>query len=726
MKFILKLLPIFILAILVVIFFNKTLTGQQIFVTPDFGRSDILHYEYPTKLFLSESLKNGHLPLWNSLITNGYPQIATINGYFNPLNLIIFFLFPMPLAFNLGFALSFLIIGTFTYLFTRSMGLSKIASLLGAISFSYSGIFVTQIVHFNVIQTLAFFPMELYLTEIYIQKKRSFLGVLLAFAIGFQTLAGFYQVVLYSLIVLVLYAFTRIFLVGEPRFYRWRLILGIIAAIMGGLLISAIQLLPSWELTQMSNRKGGVGIEEIKLFPYQFKHLITFVWPYLLGDPRIGTYPQFSKDWGIFWESTGFIGILPLIFASWAIIWGIGKNKIILFFSLLLILSLLLMLGKNSPTFFLFKLPPLSFFRVPARWIIFFTFSLSILGTIGFEFFLQNLKSKITNKFFWHLGTFLILSISTVNIFIFALNYHLRGNSEKWLQKPETAGFLEKDKSLYRILSLGNENVWNEQFLNRGWLRAEDSYFAFREALDPNWNVIFGINQASSYSPISFERDIILSSFIEQNSHLTNNKFIIDNAARSLLDLQNVKYIISPFEVSARDLDSVFKTQSQPPYFIYENKTVLPRVFIVSNYEVAQTTKDQIREITSSKFGYKTTAILEKNLENKSFLQASSEAQITKYEDQNVEIKAKMNEEGILVLADAYYPGWKAFVDGKESEILPANINQRALTLPKGNHLVKFTFAPTSFKLGAIISLLTTVIALALLPVFFIKRDKTD
>jgi len=368
----------------------------------------------------------------------------------------------------------------------------------------------------------------------------------------------------------------------------------------------------------------------------------------------------------------------------------------------------------------------LSFFRVPARWIIFFTFSLSILGTIGFEFFLQNLKSKITNKFFWHLGTFLILSISTVNIFIFALNYHLRGNSEKWLQKPETAGFLEKDKSLYRILSLGNENVWNEQFLNRGWLRAEDSYFAFREALDPNWNVIFGINQASSYSPISFERDIILSSFIEQNSHLTNNKFIIDNAARSLLDLQNVKYIISPFEVSARDLDSVFKTQSQPPYFIYENKTVLPRVFIVSNYEVAQTTKDQIREITSSKFGYKTTAILEKNLENKSFLQASSEAQITKYEDQNVEIKAKMNEEGILVLADAYYPGWKAFVDGKESEILPANINQRALTLPKGNHLVKFTFAPTSFKLGAIISLLTTVIALALLPVFFIKRDKTD
>src|SRR3989338_1326707 len=171
MKFILKLLPIFILAILVVIFFNKTLTGQQIFVTPDFGRSDILHYEYPTKLFLSESLKNGHLPLWNSLITNGYPQIATINGYFNPLNLIIFFLFPMPLAFNLGFALSFLIIGTFTYLFTRSMGLSKIASLLGAISFSYSGIFVTQIVHFNVIQTLAFSPMELYLTEIYIHKN---------------------------------------------------------------------------------------------------------------------------------------------------------------------------------------------------------------------------------------------------------------------------------------------------------------------------------------------------------------------------------------------------------------------------------------------------------------------------------------------------------------------------------------------------------------------------
>src|SRR3989304_6736819 len=467
MKFILKLLPIFILAILFVIFFNKTLTGQEIFATPDFGRSDILHYEYPTKLFLSESLKNWHLPLWNSLITNGYPQIATINGYFNPLNLIIFYLFPMPLAFNLGFALSFLITGVFTYLFTRSMGLSKIASLLGAISFSYSGIFVTQIVHFNVVQPLAFFPVELYLTEVYIQKKKSFLGVILAFAIGFQTLAGFYQVVLYSLIVLVLYAFTRIFLVGEPRFYRWRLILGIIAAIMGGLLISAIQLLPSWELTQMSNRKGGVGIEEIKLFPYQFKHLITFVWPYLLGDPRIGTYPQFSKDWGIFWENTGYIGILPLLFAFLAIILGFRKNKTIQLFAILAFISLLLMLGKNSPTFFFFQTPPLSFFRVPSRWIMFLVFSLSILAAFGFDFFWKKLETKIASTKVIMIILLLILITTTANLFLFSYNYNLRGETQDWLKTPTTALFLQNDQSLYRILSLGNENVWNEQFLNR-------------------------------------------------------------------------------------------------------------------------------------------------------------------------------------------------------------------------------------------------------------------
>jgi hypothetical protein len=57
MRIVYKLLPFLTLLILSIAFFNKTLTGSEFFVTPDFGGSDILMAEYPAKFFLAESLK---------------------------------------------------------------------------------------------------------------------------------------------------------------------------------------------------------------------------------------------------------------------------------------------------------------------------------------------------------------------------------------------------------------------------------------------------------------------------------------------------------------------------------------------------------------------------------------------------------------------------------------------------------------------------------------------
>jgi len=722
-RLVLKLLPFLTLLLLVVIFFGKTLTGEQIFVTPDFGKSDILNYEYPTKFFLAEALKHGTLPLWNPYISTGYPQMATITGSFNPINLILFYFLPLPQAFNIGFAIVFLTAGIFTFLFCRVLGLSRIAALFVAIVFSFSGVFITQITHFNLIQTLSFFPLEMYLIELYIQKKKSFLLPLLAFAVGFQILAGFYQVVLYSTIVIFLYILWRIFFLGEKTLVKWKLLVVLTLAILAGFAIAAIQLLPSWELTQISERRSGVGIEEIKRFPYPFQHLITFLWPYLLGDPRIGTYPRFSENWGIFWENTGYLGILPLVFSFLALLWGLKRNKPVQFFLILAIISLLLMLGKNSPTFFLFKFAPLSLFRVPARWIIFFTFSLAILAGFGFEIFKRKLENKIAFSKLQPLLYLLILIIAIVNLFLFSYNYHLRGEAKNWLQTPETAQFLANDKSFYRIASYGNENVWNEQFLQRGWQNAGDKYLALRKALDPNWNVVFNINHINSYSPVSFQRNLIINTILDQNINFTNNAFMVRRAGRNLLDLLNAKYLISPLAINGRDLEPVFKSQTQPQYVIYQNKSVLPRVFVAKNAQIASTVQEQQKVLSSANFDPKTTVILEKDLKKRSFESINSSATITKYENQNIEIKAQMDGDGILVLADSFYPGWRAMVDGKEQEILPANINQRALILEKGEHLVKFSYQPQSFRAGAVISILS-IISLLILFFFFLLRPR--
>ena len=57
-----------------------------------------------------------------------------------------------------------------------------------------------------------------------------------------------------------------------------------------------------------------------------------------------------------------------------------------------------------------------------------------------------------------------------------------------------------------------------------------------------------------------------------------------------------------------------------------------------------------------------------------------------------------------LVLADAYYPGWKVTINGKAGEIFPAYYAFRGVLVPPGRHTVEFTYFPLSFRLGLAIS----------------------
>jgi uncharacterized membrane protein YfhO len=63
-------------------------------------------------------------------------------------------------------------------------------------------------------------------------------------------------------------------------------------------------------------------------------------------------------------------------------------------------------------------------------------------------------------------------------------------------------------------------------------------------------------------------------------------------------------------------------------------------------------------------------------------------------------------ENGLLVLSDTYYPGWKAFVNGKETKIYKADYTFRAIPLNAGTHRVEFVYDPLSFKLGALFTFL--------------------
>jgi uncharacterized membrane protein YfhO len=65
-------------------------------------------------------------------------------------------------------------------------------------------------------------------------------------------------------------------------------------------------------------------------------------------------------------------------------------------------------------------------------------------------------------------------------------------------------------------------------------------------------------------------------------------------------------------------------------------------------------------------------------------------------------------------LSEAYYPGWQAWVDGRETNIVEANQLFSAIEVPAGEHEVKFVYSPLSLKIGAGISLLTIFVLLGL------------
>ncbi|MFW6042344.1 MAG: YfhO family protein [Chloroflexota bacterium] len=145
---------------------------------------------------------------------------------------------------------------------------------------------------------------------------------------------------------------------------------------------------------------------------------------------------------------------------------------------------------------------------------------------------------------------------------------------------------------------------------------------------------------------------------------------------------------------------------------IYENLDVLPRAFLVHRWQWQPDVVTSVAAMSAPGFDPGREAVLVGSGEGVGVDQtgSASEATITRYEAERVEIAVESEADGLLVLTDAHYPGWRATVDGEEAAIQQVDGLFRGVFVPAGSHRVTFTFTSRPFEVGRVLS----VLALAL------------
>ena len=106
-----------------------------------------------------------------------------------------------------------------------------------------------------------------------------------------------------------------------------------------------------------------------------------------------------------------------------------------------------------------------------------------------------------------------------------------------------------------------------------------------------------------------------------------------------------------------------------------------------------------------------TTALLESEPPDLAIPPAGirSTVEVTRYDEDSLDIAVSAASSGMLVISEAYERGWKAAIDGQRVPIIPANGWMQAIAIPAGDHQVTLRYEPLSLVAGLWISALTAL-----------------
>jgi len=139
------------------------------------------------------------------------------------------------------------------------------------------------------------------------------------------------------------------------------------------------------------------------------------------------------------------------------------------------------------------------------------------------------------------------------------------------------------------------------------------------------------------------------------------------------------------------------------PLRVYAVPDPLPRAYAVSGARIAEG-EAAFTALVQPSFDPAREVILPAGQAKAASRSFAGAARVTDLRADRVRIQAELNEPGYVVLVDAWDPGWRVTVDGREAPLLRADIAFRAVALPPGPHVVDLVYRPRSLLIGLAIS----------------------
>jgi hypothetical protein len=567
-----------------------------------------------------------------------------------------------------------------------------------------------------------------------------------------------------------LYAFRLRKIVANPTI-SGILILG--TAIFIAIVFAAVQLLPTAEYLLQSQRSAAVDFEFAMSYSFWPWRFLSFVAPDLFGNPAVGDYWGFAN----YWEDAIYVGLIPIVLAVAALITrgkGVRDKSIVRpgfvnFLLTLILITFIIALGRNTPIFpWLYRhIPTFDMFQAPTRISIVAVFSLSILAGIGADSWYRPRERLL----YWlrlgimaaaaitigaGLALLLSLSLSTgirpsfiratamlgiwgigLGILTLKAPHKIVGESERkwgWWQWAVVmwigfdlivAGWGLNpgvDLDVYRESSPTTADI--KSMLNGGrlYLLAEDEeqlkferFLRFdtfnpfneggewqdlRAAQLPNVTVLDTIPSANNFDPLLPGRYVIWMEKLGEVDSETKNQ---------MLNLMGVTVV--------ETIDS-----NQPFGVRYDQRTANSRVGW-SSCGIQVKSGDEALEMVID---------MEVDLENKVILegiadvcapQDSADIRILSSAANRINLEFSSPDPGYLIIADVWYPGWRAYVDGTPFPLSRANYLFKAVSVPKGEHEVTVIYQPTLIYVGGALSGLA-LLGVLILVIYWLGKQR--